>query len=134
MGPRFFKFLLAGGVAALANFGSRIMLGHLIPYVPSIVIAFGIGILTAFILNRSFVFTEAENPIHQQMFWFAMVNIAALLQTILISLCFARWLFPAIGMDFHPETLAHAIGIAVPVFTSYIGHKQLTFRRAKKRP
>jgi putative flippase GtrA len=40
-------------------------------------------------------------------------------------------MFPAMGMRFHPETLAHAIGVAVPVFTSYFGHKALTF---KERP
>lgn len=129
---RFFRFLLAGGIAALANFGSRIALGLVLPYVVSITIAYGIGMLTAFLLNRRFVFNGAANPVHHQAFWFVMVNLTALLQTILVSVCFARWIFPAVGMSFHPETVAHAIGVVVPVFTSYIGHKRLTFRRAPK--
>ena len=28
----------------------------------------------------------------------------------------------------HREELAHAAGIATPIFTSYIGHKRLSFR------
>jgi len=126
--PRFLLFLAAGGIAALANFGSRIALSTVIPYVPAIVLAYGIGMLTAFLLNRAFVFTGATNPVSQQVKWFVAVNLLAVLQTVLISVLFARWLFPATGMDFHPETVAHAIGVIVPVFTSYLGHRRFSFR------
>jgi putative flippase GtrA len=125
---QFLAFLLAGGIAALANFGSRIALGLVMPYVPSIVLAYCIGMLTAFVLNRLLVFKDAGNALGQQALWFVLVNLAAVAQTVLISLLLARWLFPAIGMDFHPETLAHAAGVAVPVVTSYLGHKHLSFR------
>jgi len=125
---QFLGFLLAGGVAALANFGSRIALGQLMPYVPSIVLAYCIGMVTAFVLNRLFVFSGAGGGIPRQAFWFVLVNLAAVAQTVLISLLLARWLFPLLGMDFHPETLAHAVGVAVPVVTSYLGHKHLSFR------
>jgi putative flippase GtrA len=131
---RFLAFVVVGGVAALVNFSSRILLGPLLGYVPSIVFAYCIGMLTAFVLNRMFVFKDAGNGIRHQALWFTLVNIAAVLQTVLISVCLARWVFPSIGMDFHPETLAHATGILVPVFTSYVGHKRLTFRRTKKHP
>lgn len=126
--PRFVRFLAAGGIAAAANFLSRIALSEVMAYVPAIVLAYCIGMLTAFLLNRVFVFTAADNPLSQQMKWFVLVNLLAVLQTVLISLLFARWLFPLAGMDFHPETLAHAIGVAVPVVTSYLGHRRWTFR------
>ncbi|WAH63717.1 GtrA family protein [Xanthomonas hortorum] len=125
---KFLKFLLAGGTAAAANFGSRILLGHVMAYVPSIVVAYLIGMITAFVLNRLFVFETASTTLAHQATWFTLINIAAVLQTIICSLAFARWIFPATGMDFHPETIAHAIGVAVPVFTSYAGHKALTFK------
>ncbi|UNU10547.1 GtrA family protein [Xanthomonas translucens] len=128
---KFIKFLLAGGTAAAANFGSRILLGHVMPYTGSIVAAYLIGMLTAFVLNRMFVFEAASTGLKHQAIWFTLINIAAVLQTLVCSLAFARWIFPAMGMRFHPETLAHAIGVAVPVFTSYFGHKALTF---KERP
>ncbi|WOB48113.1 GtrA family protein [Xanthomonas hydrangeae] len=125
---KFLKFLLAGGTAAAANFGSRILLGHVMAYVPSIVVAYLIGMITAFVLNRLFVFETASTTLAHQATWFTLINIAAVLQTIICSLAFARWIFPATGMGFHPETIAHAIGVAVPVFTSYAGHKALTFK------
>ncbi|MBX9400129.1 GtrA family protein [Lysobacter sp. BMK333-48F3] len=125
---QFLAFVVAGGLAACANFGSRILLSLVLPYVAAIVIAYLIGMLTAFVLNRLLVFTEAKNELKHQAFWFTVVNLAAVAQTIVISLLFARWLFPAVGMDFHPETIAHGIGVAVPVLTSYLGHKRFTFR------
>ncbi|KAF1699350.1 hypothetical protein CSC62_00105 [Pseudoxanthomonas jiangsuensis] len=122
------KFILAGGTAAAANFGSRILLSLWLPYEAAIVVAYLIGMLTAFVLNRAFVFTQVENTLGSQVSWFIAINLAAVLQTLLISLLLARVLFPAIGMEFHPETLAHAVGVAVPVITSYLGHRRFTFR------
>lgn len=127
---QFLAFLVAGGVAAAANFGSRIALGTMIPYVPSIILAYCVGMATAFALNRIFVFREPSRPLSRQALWFIAVNLAAVAQTILISLALARWLFPIIRMDFHPETFAHAIGVGVPVVSSYFGHKYLSFRTA----
>ncbi|WP_386273444.1 GtrA family protein [Xanthomonas theicola] len=125
---QFVMFLAAGGFAAAVNFGSRIALGHWMSYVPSIVIAYLLGMVTAFTLNKLLVFSEAGNRLHHQVMWFIAINLAAVVQTILISLLFARWLLPTIGVDFHNETIAHAIGVAVPVITSYIGHKHFSFR------
>lgn len=122
------KFILAGGTAAAANFGSRILLSLWLPYEAAIVVAYLIGMLTAFVLNRAFVFTRVENSLRSQASWFIAINLAAVLQTLLISLLLARVLFPALGMEFHPETLAHAVGVAVPVITSYLGHRRFTFR------
>ena len=129
MSRRFLGFVIAGGIAAVANFASRIVLSLWLPYVVAITLAYGIGMAVAFTLNRLFVFTDADNPIAEQGLWFVLVNLAAVAQTIVISLLFARWIFPALNMDFHPETVAHAIGVVVPVFTSFIGHRTLTFRR-----
>jgi len=56
------------------------------------------------------------------------VNMLALLQTLLVSLLLARIVLPKLGVSWHSEEIAHAIGIAVPIVTSYIGHQRLTFR------
>lgn len=125
---QFLRFLVAGGVAAAANFGSRILLSLAMPYTAAIVVAYCIGMVTAFLLNRRFVFEASSNPLHRQASWFIAINLLAVLQTLAVSLLLARLMFPAIGMTFHPETLAHAAGVAVPVFTSYLGHKAFTFR------
>ncbi|WP_448141936.1 GtrA family protein [Stenotrophomonas bentonitica] len=126
---QFLLFLVAGGIAAGVNFGSRIVLSHWLHYVPAIVIAYCLGMVTAFVLNRQFVFEKSSSGVHRQAGWFILVNVAAVLQTIAISLLLARWLLPALSIDFHNDTLAHAVGVAVPVVTSYLGHKHLSFRR-----
>lgn len=128
---QFLLFLVAGGIAAGVNFGTRIVLSHWLDYVPAIVIAYCLGMVTAFVLNRQFVFERSSSGVHRQAGWFILVNIAAVLQTIAISLLLARWLLPALSIDFHNDTLAHAVGVAVPVVTSYIGHKHLSFRNGR---
>jgi putative flippase GtrA len=125
---QFFGFIIVGGVAAAINVGSRIVLNRWMPYSAAIVVAYIVGMSTAFILNRLFVFRVTVNPIHRQAFWFTVVNLAAVAQTLVVSLFFAKWLFPEIGFHWHTETVAHACGVIVPVVTSFIGHKHLSFK------
>lgn len=132
MSQRFLKFLIVSGVAAAANIGSRVVFNVWMGYVPAILLAFCVGLTTAFVLNRIFVFKETVNPLHRQAFWFTVVNLAAVVQTLVVSLLLARWLFPFIGFDWHGETVAHAFGVAVPVLTSFVGHKHLSFRTGKR--
>ena len=128
IGTTFPRFLVAGGIAALANMGSRWLFDLALPYVPSIVLAYLVGMTTAFLLNRRYVFTASGNGLGRQVWWFCVVNAAALLQTLVVSQVLARWLLPWLGWQWHAETVAHVVGVIVPVFTSYIGHKRLTFR------
>jgi len=128
---QFALFLLAGGTAAAVNFGSRILFSQFIHYVPAIVLAYCIGMITAFTLNKLFVFEQAGNRLRHQIVWFVLINLVAIVQTLLISVLLARIILPGIGLDFHNETIAHGIGVAVPVVTSYLGHKYLSFAKAK---
>lgn len=122
-------FLACNGVAAAFNFGSRLMLSRVLSYPVAIVVAYLFGMVTAFILSRTIVFRATEGSVGQQMGWFVLVNVAAVIQTLLVSLLFARALFPALAIRWHPETVAHAFGIAVPAVSSYLGHKHLSFRK-----
>jgi putative flippase GtrA len=130
LSARFFRFVLAGGTAAVANYGSRFAFSVFLPYPVAIVLAYLVGMLTAFVLNRAFVFHEATNSFANQALWFALVNVAAVVQTLAISLILAWWLLPVLGITAHSEAIAHAVGVAVPVVTSYLGHIRLTFRNA----
>lgn len=122
------RFVLAGGAAATVNFLSRIALSAILPYALAIVTAYALGMLTAFLLNRRFVFLAPTRRLHHQVFWFVTVNMFALLQTLVISLALADVVLPRLGISRYAETIAHAIGIAIPIFTSYLGHRRLTFR------
>lgn len=127
--PQFFNFIVAGGIAAIANFGSRIALSQWMHFVPAIVVAFLIGLSMGFVLNRFFVFAGAVNSLRNQAGWFALINLAAVVQTLFVSLLLADHVLPAMGIRKHAETFAHGVGVLVPVFTSYLGHKHLSFKR-----
>lgn len=127
---RFVLFLLAGGAAALVNISSRIALNLLMPYEVAIVVAYLAGMTTAYLLNRHFVFTASGRSVASEYVRFALVNLAAVAQVWVVSVGLARWIFPAVGFAWHSETVAHVIGVAVPVFTSYLGHKHFSFARS----
>lgn len=124
----FLLFLLTGGFAAAVNWTSRIIYNLWMPYSYAIVVAYLTGMVTAFVLARAFVFTTSTHSTARSAAIFALVNLAAILQTWSVSVVLAYYAFPAFGMTGHAKEVAHLVGVAVPVFTSYIGHKRFTFR------
>ncbi|MDO4231458.1 MAG: GtrA family protein [Lautropia sp.] len=125
---QFIGFLLTGGLAAGVNFGSRILYNQWMSFSAAIVLAYITGMITAFVLARLFVFRDSSRALHQSALWFVLVNLVAVLQTWAISLLLAHWLLPALGVERFVPEIAHAVGVIVPVFTSYLGHKHLSFR------
>ncbi|MDB5821304.1 MAG: hypothetical protein JWR21_8 [Herminiimonas sp.] len=125
---RMAKFLVAGAIAAGANVGSRLVLSIWLPYACAVTCAFLVGLTTAFLIMRRFVFGGFATSLKEQAVGFCLVNALALIQTLMISLVLARWALPAIGVVTHAEAIAHVVGVAVPMFTSYVGHRVLTFR------
>ena len=125
---QFGLFLLTGGVAAIVNFVSRIVYSHSMGYSAAVVLAYLTGMVTAFVLARLFVFTKSEQPVHRSIAIFALVNVAAVLQTWAIAVVLADYLLPRIGVTRFAPEIAHAVGIVVPVFSSYVGHKRWSFR------
>ncbi|WP_144108556.1 GtrA family protein [Paraburkholderia sp. BCC1886] len=126
--PQFLKFLLAGGVAAAVNFGSRIVFNHWMPFSAAIVVAYIVGMITAFVLTKLFVFTDSVRPTWQSGLFFILVNVVAVLQTWAVSVLLAYYVLPWLHVTWHPKEIAHFVGVVVPVFTSYVGHKKLTFK------
>jgi putative flippase GtrA len=125
---QFLVFLLTGGVAAAVNFGSRILLNQWMSYSAAIVLAYLFGMATAFVLARQFVFTHGQQALHRSALYFVLVNVVAVLQTWAVSMVLALYVLPALGVTRFVAEIAHAVGVVVPVFTSYLGHKHLSFR------
>ena len=124
---RFTLFLFAGGTAALVNILSRIAFNWLMPYEVAIVVAYLCGMTTAYLLNKHFVFASSGRGVASEYTRFALVNLAAVAQVWIVSVGLARLVFPAISFIWHAETVAHVIGVTIPVFTSYLGHKHFSF-------
>lgn len=128
MSRQFLIFLLTGGTAAAVNFGSRILYNTWMSFSASVVLAYLTGMVTAFVLARMFVFSEPTHGTGKAAMMFIVVNLFAILQTWLVSLGMLHFLLPALGVVRHAPELAHAVGVVVPVFSSYLGHKHFTFR------
>jgi len=124
----FFRFLLAGGIAAVANIMSRLLLSMVVRFDVAVAAAYLVGMATAFILNRQFVFDRSDRRVHSEMMRFVLVNVAALVQVWIVSVGLAEWLFPRVGLTWRAELIAHVIGVLSPVAASYLGHKHFTFR------
>jgi putative flippase GtrA len=98
------------------------------PYSSAIIVAYITGMITAFILAKLFVFKSSTQSTGHSVFFFTLVNLVAVLQTWAVSVGLAYYLFPRMGMTWHDRDIAHLVGVAVPVFTSYFGHKRWSFK------
>ena len=125
---QFLSFLFAGGFAAVVNFGSRFLYNEYMSFGNAVIVAYITGMLTAFVLSKLFVFEQSMHSIKKEFFYFILVNLVAIIQTYVISIGLAEYFFPSINFTVYPEAIAHAIGVMFPVFTSFIGHKHLSFK------
>lgn len=125
---QFILFLVTGGTAALVNFGSRMVYNHWVSFSSAVVLAYLTGMLTAFVLAKGLVFKQSEQSIGRSALLFSAVNVVAVMQTWLISMGLAIYALPAMQVNLWVPEIAHAVGVVVPVFTSYLGHKHFSFR------
>lgn len=124
---RILGFVLVGVIAGVANAAARVLLSNFVSYEVSVALAFPIGVTIAFALNRTFVFRDISGNTRNQYMKFAIINIFALAQVWLVSVGLARWLFPAIGFTWHADLIAHTIGLASPLATSFLAYVKFVF-------
>jgi putative flippase GtrA len=124
---QFLIFLLTGGTAAAVNFGSRIVYNQWLAFPVAVVFAYLTGMLTAFLLARRFVFTQSQQTLQRSAVMFTLVNLVAIAQTWAISVALAYYVLPWLGVRHFVPEIAHGVGVVVPVFTSYFGHKRWSF-------
>lgn len=124
----FIRFALSGGIAGLANILSRMALSQITNYSAAIVIAFLIGMTTAYVLMKQFVFQETGQRISHEYIRFGIVNMISLAQVWIISIILLKITFPLINNKNISETLSHSIAVFTPVITSYFLHKYFTFK------
>ena len=125
---QFLLFLFTGGLAALVNVISRIGFSQILSFELAVLAAYGVGMVTAYVLARRFVFRNSRQSLRRSFAAFALVNLAAVLQTWLVSMGLRSWLLPLIGVGALLDLIAHSCGVLVPVITSFYGHKHVSFR------
>ena len=128
LSAQFRRFLMTGGFAAGVNLGSRYLLNRVLPFGVAVVVAYLLGMLTAYLLARKYVFTDSQRRHLKSSLRFALVNVLGIIQTSVVSLGLANHVFPALGFSWHASDFAHLAGVAAPVFTSFVAHQRFTFR------
>jgi putative flippase GtrA len=122
------RFLAAGGLAAAANVLSRVVFSYFFPLSAAVVLAYLVGMAVAFVLMRRFVFPPGRLQVHRQVVVFVLVNLAAAVQTLVVTLLLAKFVLPSLGLRRNVDLISHIVGVCVPIVTSFVGHKRWSFR------
>ena len=132
MPNRFVRFLLTGGCAALVNLGSRYVLNLFISFETAVAVAYLVGMVTAYVLARIFVFDKSGVAVATEFRRFVVVNLLSLAIVWVVSVGLAFTVFPAVDFRWHAEDVAHLIGVLSPSVVAYFAHKHYTFRGKKQ--
>ena len=125
---QFALFVVTGGLAAVINVISRVGFSQFLQFEIAVLAAYSIGMITAYVLARRVVFPGSRQSLSRSFAAFSLVNLVAVLQTWLVSIGLRNLLLPLIGLTALVELIAHGCGVIVPVFTSFLGHKHISFR------
>lgn len=129
---QFSGFVVAGLIAAAVNWLSRMAFSALgMSLTPAVICAYVLGMITAYVLMRMFVFEKSDHGAKGEIPRFILVNVVSLVQVWLVTVGLDYWL-PRIGFTWQTDAIAHGIGVASPILTSYFGHRYLTFRRTEQ--
>jgi putative flippase GtrA len=138
MSAEFVRFLITGGLAAAVNLFSRYQLNKVLSFEIAVALSFPLGVLTAYVLARVFVFQTSGRSVAAEFKRFTIVNVFSLILVWAISVVLARCVFPAANFRWHADDIAHFVGVAAPAVASYFGHRGYTFagapRMASPRP
>jgi putative flippase GtrA len=125
----FLHFIMLGGVAAGVNWTSRFAWQWIMPFEWALIPAYCTGMVTAFILFSVYVFPGSSRSYREQILFFVATNAVSASIMAIVTLFLAKILFPALGLTWHAEPIAHALGIASQTIPSFLGHKYVTWRR-----
>ena len=130
--PQFVKFVLIAGFATLINLVSRALMTPAVGFEASVPVAYLIGMGVGYALFRKYVFSRSGSTIAAETTRFIMVSTVAFFIVWSVSVLLARKILPGVGWTWHAEEVAHIVSVALPMITSYIGHKRFTFRERRQ--
>ena len=127
------KYLLFAGMAALTNIGSRYALSTLffINYYISISIAYILGLIVNFTLNRNYNFPKSDRTNNQVLGTFLIVGSGGLIMTEGLSHFFLYLLTNNFATNYSSETIetiSHIIAVGNVFLYSFFAHKYLTYK------
>jgi putative flippase GtrA len=123
-------FLLAGGIAALANWLSRFLFNLFMSYAAAVAAAYALGMAVAFALNKRYVFPYSRRPLAAEMSFFVLFNLAAFPVVWVVAYVLGERLLPGVLPRQLALALGHGCAVAVPALVNFVLHKSITFRGA----
>jgi putative flippase GtrA len=129
---QFLRFILANSIAALANILTRLLASFVMIDALAVLAGFCAGLTTSYLLCRGFVFQTMRRATVAEILRFTGINLLALLITWIVYQLTLRGLlglYGASSLGLGWRTAAHALGVAAPVFFSFIAQKTFTFRQ-----
>lgn len=129
---QFILFLFTGGFSAIINLTSRIIISNFLRFEISVLIAYFIGMITAYFLAKKYVFLNVQKSNKKSFPIFSLVNFVAILQTLLISKYTRIWLINIFDNLIIIDFISHLCGVVFPIFSSFYGHKYITFSNSKE--
>ena len=124
----FLYFIFTGGIAAIVNIILRIIFSFFLDFTPSILLSYLIAMALAYFLARRFVFIKSKKPIYSSFALFSLINLLAVIQTLLISIFAREYLLEKAISVQYVNFISHTLGVSTPVFTSFLGHKYFSFK------
>ena len=129
----FIRFIVTSGFAALVNILARVGFSYVVSYEWAILLAYLVGMITAYILSRKYVFEASGQSVRRELLGFIMINVIAVVQVWIVSIVLFKWVLPPLCWTYYPELTAHTCGVVSPVFTSYFGHKYISFGKIRNK-
>jgi putative flippase GtrA len=127
---QFAGFLLVGGIALLCHWLSRFAFSWFVGYGWAIILAYLVGMIVAFALNKIYVFRYSQQSLNFEIFVFFLVNIAAFPFVWITAYALGEWVLAGSLPRELALALAHGFAITLPVFVNFAVHKLVTFRGA----
>ncbi|MOA45229.1 GtrA-like protein [compost metagenome] len=92
----------------------------------AVTVAYAVGLLCAFLLNRRYVFPNSTKPVASQAREFILVNLAFFPVVWGTAIAFRHFLVEA-GFAGVADGLAHAFSLAIPSLATFLIYKFSTF-------
>ena len=124
---QFIGFVSVGLFAALLHWAARIFLSYWLSFSYAVMIAYCVGMIVAFVLNRFFVFPKSNRPISKQARDFTLTNLLFFPVVWLLAIKINNKLF-TMGVSIYNEEISHAVAISIPMLATFLIYKFFAFK------
>jgi putative flippase GtrA len=124
---QFVGFVAVGAAASVVSLTVRYFINAIAPYELAVTIAQLVGMGIAFSLNKTLIFRNSGRSAINQLTRFTMVNMGSLLLAVSVSSIAYRILLKNMPVEFHPDFIAHFIGLSSTAIPSFLAHKHFSF-------